>query len=85
MKRGPNAPGLNDVSYELAVELGLKPWNDCPLLDCQPNEPPAFLDSPHEIADWHRSKGIRRELQTAIQARRKAARKPPPDQPPPLG
>jgi hypothetical protein len=82
MKRGPNAAGLSDISYELACELGLRPWADCPLLDCQPNEPPAFLNSPHEIADWHRSKGIRGELQAAIRQRKKAAREPPPEAPP---
>jgi hypothetical protein len=82
MKRGPNAPGLNDVSYELALELGLKPWNDCPLVDCQANDPPSFLNTAAEIADWHRSKAIRRELQAAIQARKKAAREPPPEAPP---
>jgi hypothetical protein len=82
MRRGPNTSGLSDVSYELALELGLKPWNDCPLVDCQSNEPPRFLTTEAEISDWWRSKAIRRELQTALQERRKARREAPPETPP---
>jgi hypothetical protein len=76
---------VSDVTFELARVLGLKPWNDCPLTDCDGSEPPTYLHSAFEIEDWWRSRWLREALQDAVQARRKAEREAhrSPDQPAP--
>jgi hypothetical protein len=69
---------LSDISFELARALGLKPWNDCPLVDCEHKDPPSFLHDGPEVDDWQRSRGIRLELEAALRERRRAARGLPP-------
>jgi hypothetical protein len=82
MRRKPTEDierALSPVSFELGRVLGLKAWNDCPLVDCDCREPPPFLDTRDEIEDWWRSRWIREQLQDALRERRKAereARKP---------
>lgn len=65
---------LNKISCELARELQFRPWNDCPLLECGGESPPDWMTGELAIADWWRSKGIRRELEAAVRARRERAR-----------
>jgi len=81
---------LTDVSFQLASALKLAPFNECPL-DVDTEEPPAWVRSDFEVADWHRSREIRYQLESALRARRDAAREarravppsPPPEQAPP--
>ena len=61
---------LLDISCQLDHTLGLQPWNDCPLLDCGGHAPPKWMTHEPEIADWWRSKQIRRELEQALEAKR---------------
>jgi len=63
---------LNKISCELARELQFQPWNDCPLLECGGESPPDWMTGELAIADWWRSKGIRRELEAAVRAQRAA-------------
>jgi hypothetical protein len=65
---------LNEISCQLARELQLKPWVPCPLLQCDDDQPPDYTTGDLAIANWWRSKGIRRELEAAVQARRECAR-----------
>ena len=65
-----NYYALLDISSQLDHALGLQPWNDCPLLDCGGNAPPKWMTHEPEIADWWRSKQIRRELEQALEAKR---------------
>jgi hypothetical protein len=65
---------LNKISCELARELQFRPWNDCPLLECGGESPPDWMTGELAIADWWRSKGIRRELEAALRERRRAER-----------
>jgi hypothetical protein len=70
-----DAPALRDISYQLAVELKLKPWLCCPLVDCVGySEPAEWMDSDREREDWFRSAAIRDQLEQALKARRKAER-----------
>src|SRR5262249_16125942 len=64
---------LSDVSFEAGRGRGLKPWNDCPLVDCEHKDPPSFLGE-HGVEDWQRSRGIRLELEAALRERRQEAR-----------
>jgi hypothetical protein len=67
---------LLSLSCQLAVELHLRPWNDCPLLDCDGDKPPPWVTGDLEVSDWWRSKEIRRQLEAAVAAERAARRKP---------
>jgi len=82
-----DAPALRDISYELAVELKLKPWMVCPLDTLGFTAP-----SPWEGDSWWQAAALADELEEALKARREAARKakraqkaaePPPPSPPP--
>jgi hypothetical protein len=64
---------LSDVAFRLGAELKLAPYEEDPL-DCITEEPPSFMRSDNEIADWHRSRAIRQMLDDALKARRDAAR-----------
>ena len=64
--------GLRDVSFQLAIELKLKPRNECPL-DCDEGTPPDYMDTDAEIADYIRSRAIRLELEQALRARRRGS------------
>ena len=82
---------FSDVSYALDVELQQKPWQES-ALDVDADEPPDYMSTPAEIADYRRARAIRLELEWALRARRKAQReakraqkaaKDAPDQPTP--
>jgi hypothetical protein len=64
---------LTTIAFQLAHALKLQPWDECPL-DVDTEAPPAFMRSELEVADWHRSREIRYQLEQAIRARRDAAR-----------
>jgi hypothetical protein len=69
-----DAPALRHVSLRLAMELKLRPWMTCPLDTLRYSEPTEGMDTPLEIEDWHRSAGIRDQLEAALKARRRAER-----------
>jgi len=67
-----NASELNDVSYALAAELKLRPWMTCPL-----DIVALGYSRPEWEADdewWWKSAALADELETALQAKRKAER-----------
>lgn len=81
---------LTEISFQLAGALKLAPYEEDPL-DVDTEAPPSFMRSDLEIADWHRSREIRYQLESALRARRDAAREAkrtmssaptPPEQPP---
>ena len=57
----------------LAIALGMKPWNP-DVFDCDDGTPPDDMRTDMEIADYHRSRGIRLDLEQALRERRRAAR-----------
>jgi hypothetical protein len=65
---------LNTLSYELAAELGLRPWHTCPLDTVSYSAAPDWMRSQVERDDWHRSAGIRDQLEEALRDRRRAQR-----------
>jgi hypothetical protein len=86
--RGDDGARLNELSYELAAALKLRPWHTCPFDTVGYSEPPDWMKSLAEHDDWYRSAGIRNQLQLALKARRKARRQskavegaPPPPKP----
>jgi hypothetical protein len=60
---------LNDLSYQLGAELGLKPWMTCPL-EALGYAKPAYEDA----EDWSHATEIAEALTAALRARRKARR-----------
>jgi hypothetical protein len=71
--RGKEEREFSEVSYALDVELQQKPWQES-ALDVDTDEPPAYMRTPAEIADYRRARAIRLELEAALRARRKAQR-----------
>jgi len=87
-----HAAELNELSYQLALEMNLRPWLVCPLDTIGYSKPAAWEDG----EDWWQAAALADELEAALKARRKAeraARKaaatstpespPPPPEPPP--
>jgi hypothetical protein len=64
-----NERALNDLSYQLGAELGLKPWMTCPL-ETLGYAKPAYEDA----EDWSHATEIAEALTAALRARRKACR-----------
>jgi hypothetical protein len=71
-------------AFALEVELSMKPWNEDPF-DCDDDTPPDWMTGEFERSDYARSHAIRRELEAALRAKRRARReaRSAPDQPPP--
>jgi hypothetical protein len=65
-----HADELNELSYQLALELNLKPWATCPLDTIGYNKPAAWEDG----EDWWQAAALADELAAALKARRKAER-----------
>jgi hypothetical protein len=63
---------------ELDLALGLKPWMESPLDTVGLDAPPDWMTGELEVSDWHQSAGIRRQLEAALAAQRKARRRTPP-------
>jgi len=66
--------GLSDASYQLALALRLKPWNECPFDTIGESEPPAWETSEFARTDWRRSKALADQLEQALRDKRKAER-----------
>jgi len=60
------SPEIRDLSCELDAEIGIKPWNSNPALDCDDDEPPTWMNDPEKVEDWWRSREIREELEAAL-------------------
>jgi hypothetical protein len=74
LKRRGWSRELLNLSYELDVELGMRPWNP-DVLRCDRDEPDR--EWPLGPEDYARSRAIRLELEAAVRARKTA--RPTPD------
>jgi hypothetical protein len=78
-------PENSDLGLQFDLELGLEPHVPHPVFDCDRDEPPLWMDDRDRIADYHRSRQIRLELERALRERRKARAAQPAPAPAPSG
>ena len=67
-------PENRDLELQFDRELGLMPHEPHPVFDCSHPQPPMWMNERDKIADWHRSRQIRLELERVLRERRKARR-----------
>jgi hypothetical protein len=69
-KEEERASELNEICYQLEVELKMRPWMTAPLDTLGFSKPQEWEDA----SDWWRSAGVCDELEAALKAKRKAER-----------